>query len=319
MTAQPTILLVGAGPMAIEYANVLKALDFPLICVGRSPMSAKNFTDNTGLAAFSGGIDTWLLENPNASTKIASVIVTVGEKWIGSVAKTLMQKGFRHLLLEKPGGFDKKDIDEVYQMSMDTQSQVYVGYNRRFYASVAAAQKIIAEDGGVQSFHFEFTEWSHVISTIEKEEGVKEEWFLSNSTHVIDLAFFLGGKPKEISCYKAGNLSWHPAGSIFTGAGRTTNALFSYQANWQAPGRWALEVLTAKHRLIFRPLEKLDIQKIGTVQLENVSIDDHLDKTFKPGLYNQVAAFLSDGFSIPTIAEQKENLDWFLKIRGDHS
>lgn len=315
--SQSTILLVGSGPMAVEYAKVFKSLGITPVVVGRGKSSAEKFTAETGLPVSLGGIDAWLADTSNELPERA--VVAVGEKWIGATAKTLMDRGVRHLLLEKPGGHDAADIRSVHAKAKVTGAAVYVGYNRRFYAAVAAAKKIIQEDGGVTSFNFEFTEWSHVISTIEKEEGVKEQWFLSNSTHVIDLAFYLGGTPAELSAYSTGRLEWHSVASVFAGAGRTTDgAIFSYQANWEAPGRFSVEMLTRKHRLIFRPLEKLQIQKIGSVAVEMVEIDDSLDKEFKPGLYKQVEAFVGEGADLlPTISNQVEMLKWYLRIRGD--
>ena len=57
--------------------------------------------------------------------------------------------------------------------------------------------------------------------------------------------------------------------------------LFSYQANWNAPGRWGIEILTSQHRLYLRPMEKLQIQNTGSVDISEVEIDDQLDKEFK--------------------------------------
>nr|WP_199533121.1 Gfo/Idh/MocA family oxidoreductase [Solidesulfovibrio fructosivorans] len=312
-----SILLVGAGPMAVEYAKVFKAIGIAPIVVGRSEASAQKFTAETGIAVSRGGLDAWLADSNHFLPERA--VVAVGEKWVGASAKALLTHGVRQLLVEKPGGFDADDILSVNNAAAKQRATVYVGYNRRFYASVEAAKRIIAEDGGVTSFNFEFTEWSHVIGPIEKEEGVKEQWFLSNSTHVIDLAFYLGGMPQEMSAYAQGGLAWHPTSSIFAGAGRSVHgALFSYQANWEAPGRWGVEVLTRKHRLIFRPIEKLQIQKIGSVAIEMVEVDDSLDKDFKPGLYKQVHAFLAEESNVlPTISEQVSMLDWYLQIRGD--
>lgn len=315
--SKSTILLVGSGPMAIEYAKVFKSQGIALVTVGRGKSSAERFTAETGLPVFLGGIDAWLADPSNQLPDRA--VVAVGEKWIGVTAKTLLGRGIRHLLLEKPGGHDADDIRSVYEMAVEKRAAVYVGYNRRFYASVEAAKKLIAEDGGVTSFNFEFTEWGHVISAIEKEEGVKEQWFLSNSTHVIDLAFYLGGSPTEMASYSQGGLDWHPTASVFAGAGRSASgAVFSYQANWESPGRWGVEVLTRKHRLIFRPLEKLQIQKIGSVAIEMMEIEDSLDKDFKPGLYKQVEAFVEGRADLlPTISDQVAMLDWYLRIRGD--
>jgi hypothetical protein len=148
-----------------------------------------------------------------------------------------------------------------------------------------------------------------VIEPLQKANGVKENWFLGNSTHVVDLAFSIGGNPKEISCYKNGSLSWHPNGAAFAGAGITDkNVLFSYNANWAAPGRWSVEWLTSKHRFILKPLEKLQVQKLGSVAVEEVAIDDKLDKDFKPGLLLQTQSFLQNDFTrFINIHQQAEN------------
>jgi predicted dehydrogenase len=313
------VLLIGAGPMAVEYAKVLKALNVNFEVVGRGKESASQFEKEICKPVVTGGIENYLLANKTIPYK---AIVAVGEKRLGQVTLNLIQKEVKYILVEKPGGYDAREIEQVFDASHNYDSKVFVAYNRRFYASVIKAIEIIQNDGGVKSFNFEFTEWGHVIKDLKKEEGVKEQWFLHNSTHVIDLAFFLGGKPKEVSCYVAGGLSWHPSGSIFAGAGITENgALFSYQANWEAPGRWGVEVLTKKHRLIFRPMEKLQIQKIGSVAVEFVDIDDKLDVDFKPGLFKQTECFIrGQSDKLLTISEQVENLNNYNKIlNGQHN
>jgi hypothetical protein len=130
------------------------------------------------------------------------------------------------------------------------------------------------------------------------------------------MAFFLGGKPREIVHYAAGGLEWHPAASIFAGAGVSdSGALFSYQANWAAPGRWGVEVLTGKHRLIFKPLEKLQVQKLGSVAVEFLEIDDAIDTQYKPGLFRQVQEFLNpDPRHLCTIQEQAAIVDIYNKM-----
>lgn len=109
---------------------------------------------------------------------------------------------------------------------------------------------------------------------------------------------------------------WHPQASIFAGAGTTENgALFSYQANWEAPGRWSVEILTKKHRLIFKPLEKLLMQKIGSVETEFLTIDDELDTEFKPGLYEQTKRFYERKVSdLCDVSEHVINLGFYEKI-----
>lgn len=282
--------LIGAGPMAVDYANVLKALNIPFEVIGRGKSSAESFRQKTGLFVHQGGLKSVLKKSGKAPE---GAIVAVSVEQLAEATIELLKKGTKRILLEKPGGLDSAQVRQVWEETKKTGADIFIAYNRRFYSSVLKALEIIKADGGVTSFHFEFTEWSHQIVGLPKPKEVKENWLLANSSHVIDLAFFLGGRPRELSSYSVGGLSWHPTASVFAGAGISERgALFSYHANWEAPGRWSVEALTRKHRLIFRPMEQLHVQRIGSVVIEKLEIDDQFDKNFKPGLYLQVEAFI---------------------------
>ncbi|WP_346316648.1 hypothetical protein [Chitinophaga sp. YIM B06452] len=307
------VLLIGTGPMARDYAKVLKALDVPFDTLGRGTASATAYEQATGHHAFTGGVDGFLATASPASYKKA--IVATGTESLGEVTRKLVAWGCKDLLVEKPGGKDIEEVIALHQSLAASDSNVYIAYNRRFYASVQQLREMAAEDGGVTSFNFEFTEWAHVIEPLQKAEGVKENWLFANSTHVIDLAFYLGGEPADMSSYIAGDLSWHPV-AIFAGAGVTTGgALFTYQANWKAPGRWGVEILTARRRFYLRPLEKLQVQNIGSVAIEELPIDDEADKQFKPGLFRQTQAFLqNDRARLVSLAEHIVNCAHYTQI-----
>jgi len=310
------VLLIGAGPMAVDYAKVLNALNVDYTVVGNSEKSAAEFKNAIGKDVILGGLDNFLKSNKESFDK---VIVAISEHLLGKATLSLLKAGFKNILLEKPGGNSYDDLKNISAEAKSNNADVYIGYNRRFFASVLKAREIIKEDGGVTSFYFEFTEWAHVISTLKKGEGVLGEWFMHNSTHIVDLAFYLGGKPKELSAYTAGGTDWHPSASVFTGAGKTDEgALFSYNANWEAPGRWVIEILTKKHRLLFKPVEKLQIQNIGSVAVDFVEIDAKLDEDYKPGLYLQTKNYLEDNYEgIISIHDQLANADnYYLKISG---
>ncbi len=286
------VALFGAGPMAMAYTKVLSHLGASFTVVGRSQNGTKEFQKQTGLAAIPGGVPGW---REKGDTGSEYAIIAVSFECLSDTAIELMDAGIRKILLEKPAGLTAQEINIICKKAKETNTQVFVGYNRRFYSSVLKAQKMIKEDGGIISFNFEFTEWSNVITKHIKNSYVLKNWFLANSSHIIDMAFYLGGKPKELHSHTAGGSNWHPTATAFAGAGVTqADALFCYQANWEAPGRWGVEALTHKHRFIFRPLEKLKIQKINSVTTEDVTIDDQLDKDFKPGLYLQTKYFLKE-------------------------
>lgn len=285
------VWLIGSGGMAVDYVRVLQALELEFSIIGRGEKSAKACLDATGCEVVLGGLVGYLATKPPAPTH---AIVAVGVEKLHETTLQLLAYGVSNILVEKPAGLNKQEVQAVYLKAKEKNARVCVAYNRRFYASVLKAQEIIAEDGGVTSFNFEFTEWAHEIKKLSKAQGVKEHWFLGNSSHVVDLAFYLGGKPKEICTFTSGSLDWHPAASIFSGAGVSENgALFSYQANWESAGRWSVEMLTRTHRLILRPMEKLQIQKKGSVAVEFAECDYALDETYKPGLFLQTKNFIN--------------------------
>ncbi|HJW28483.1 MAG TPA: Gfo/Idh/MocA family oxidoreductase [Saprospiraceae bacterium] len=307
------VWLVGAGCMALEYIKVLKKLDIEFLVIGRSETSARICDENSGVSTLTGGLEFFLAQKP----KICNyAIVSVGADALADVTMKLLRYGVKNILVEKPAGLSFFEIEQVKHLTDIQQAHVFVGYNRRFYSSVLHAQKLIDEDGGVTSFNFEFTELSDRIAGLECENSIKRKWFLGNSTHVVDLAFYVGGKPREISCYSAGSMCWHPSASVFSGAGITEKgALFSYNANWDSAGRWSVELLTKRNRYIFRPLEKLQVQKRGEFSTDLIEIDDYLDVEFKPGLFRQVDHFISGNTNhLCTISEQFDKLPLYNKI-----
>lgn len=309
-THSPKILLIGAGNMAREYAKVLKVTGSNFLIVGRGEKNGLDFEKVTGIQVVMGGLEKWL---KNKTIKIPSIaIVATNEEQLGPVTRLLVQHGVKSILIEKPGGMNLSDLVKTQKMALKMGAKIFISYNRRFYASTRKAKELIKEDGKVLSFNFEFTEWSHKIADLKKSELVKKNWLLANSSHVIDLAFFLGGNPKKIKCFTAGGLDWHPKASIYAGAGISDNgALFSYNANWESAGRWGVEILTPKRKLILRPLETLSVQNRGDVETKDVLLDNKMDIEFKPGLYLQVKSFLGSKLSLPTIQEQIENLKYY--------
>jgi predicted dehydrogenase len=306
--------LIGAGSMARDYAFVLQGLHQTFEVVGRSAGSAEKFEAETGLPVKLGGVESALV----GSKVPEQAIVAVGVEHLAEVASELIKAGTRQILIEKPGGLNTGQIQELHQTAVKHKACVYVAYNRRFFSSTALVRELISKDGGATSCIFEFTEWSHVIAPLIKSPGVKEAWFLANSTHVADLAFHLCGYPKDWVAWQEGSLDWHPAAARFCGSGVTDlGILFNYHADWEAPGRWGVEVLTRKHRLILRPMERLQMIEKGTVEVKNLELDDELDRKFKPGLYRQVEAFLSRDYNyFCTLDEQLQHAMFYDKMAG---
>ena len=310
-----TTILVGAGPMAIEYAKVLQAQNVDFITIGNSKEGAINFETQIKSKVIIGGIETWLEKNPHTDYSLFKAIVAVNENLLGSITRKLINVGFKDILVEKPGGLNFKDIQSVNNLAIKNNAKVYVAYNRRFLSSTLKVQELIKLEGGVTSFNFEFTEWGHIVQSLVKNEGVLEEWLIQNSSHVIDLAFFIGGHPTDLKSFVSGGASWHPSGTVFSGAGVTSsNALFSYNANWDSAGRWWVEFLTKENRYIMKPMEKLFVQKRGSVAVNEIEINNDLDLLYKPGLFKQVEAFMKFEDRLMKIEEQIRILPIYQEI-----
>jgi predicted dehydrogenase len=300
------VLLVGAGAMAQAYGRVLNALGVAWQCVGRGAASAGAFEQSCGVRPIEGGLANFIAQRPLPAKTHAIVALPPTE--LTKAACALVSAGAHRILVEKPGGVDVAEIEGAASVVGRTDTEVYVAYNRRFYAAVAAARAMIAEDGGATSFHFEFTERDSAARLARYTREVLQNWILANSSHVLDLAFHLGGQPQAAWGMTAGELSWHPTGAVFAGHGRTeAGALFSWLADWSSAGRWGVDVRTRCRRLLLQPLEELRMQQKDGFDVPQVPIDDRLDREFKPGIYRQVEAFLSadpSGQGLPTLGEQ---------------
>lgn len=308
-----SIWLVGAGQMARDYIKVLEAQQRSYTVIGRGDESASLCEEKAGCSVVRGGLKSFLASNPQPC---GQAIVAVNADLLANTTLQLIDNGVKKILVEKPGGLNVSEIKAINDAAEINGTEVFVAYNRRCYASVLKAKQLIAEDGGVTSFMFEFTELSSQISGLGHKKQIKEKWFLANSTHAVDLAFYLGGKPVQIECFSKGGLDWHPSASIFAGVGVSENgALFSYMSNWESAGRWGVEVCTRKHRLIFRPMEKLQVQELGKFTADFIELGHTMDLDYKPGLYLQVEHFLNDNNSeLCTIQDQLDHMGLYNKI-----
>ncbi len=309
------VVLIGVGNMGRHYFKLLQALGIvPMAVVGRSALGVKQFSQDVGFIANRQSNMNWKKFNLNE----AYGIVAVDIESTCEVAYQLIQMGMKKILLEKPGALTFQQSKHLTALADREKAKVFIGYNRRFYASVQRVQQFIKEDGGLLSISFEFTEWINLIPADIKSSLIKKFLVIANSSHVIDLSFFLAGKPVRFNVLTSGGkkISWHPSASIFCGTGITDkNVLFSYHSNWLAPGRWGIECLTSRHRLLLRPLEKLQYQKKNSVSWMDCPVDDVLDRDFKPGLFKQTVAFLKDqSGDLKTLKAQQNDLSIYSRM-----
>ena len=307
-----SIWLIGAGSIAVEHAKVMAALDVDFTVIGRGEESAQEFRKTTGLSVETGGLAK-ALEN-RTFPQVAVLALPVAN--LADAALSLIAAGVQHLLIEKPGSLSIESLKDIRESALASGCLVSIAYNRRFYESTRELSQMINVDGGVTSVFFEFNEPKRIMESDYYPEEVRRRWFLANSTHVVDLVFHLCGHPTEWRSWSSGALTGHLTSSRFAGAGELdSGALFSYLSDWEAPGRWGIEITTVNHRLILRPMEKLHLMRHGSFDVEEVDIDDSLDVDFKPGFFRQMEAFLNEGQSqLCSIDEHIRNMGIYYTI-----
>ncbi|HPJ68326.1 MAG TPA: Gfo/Idh/MocA family oxidoreductase [Desulfobacteraceae bacterium] len=306
------VLIVGAGTIAKEYIKVLLAQHKVPIVITRGEDKASDLKRiYPDIEVLTGGLENRL---NNFKMPTYAIVATPIES-LSLCTKLLIQAGCKNIMAEKPLTFYSDDASVIKQMACIHNSNVFIAYNRRTYQSVLKAKELIVEDGGVLSFHFDFTEAIFKITPANYDENTLKYWGMANSSHVIDTAFYIAGKPAWIECRQYGDkVSWHEAGSVFTGMGETLAGVpFTYHANWGAPGRWNIEIMTEKRKLMLSPMEKLKQQKKNGFIVEDIEINERLDTDFKPGFHQQVSNFLSSG-DLLSINKLEEGISIFKKV-----
>lgn len=285
-----SVWLIGAGPMAGFHAEVLAAIGSSATIIATSPTRAVPLAQKHGMQQFTKGLSQALALLPRPE---AAIIALPIDK-LAAAALQLAEAGVPRILIEKPGALTATELEPVRAAATASGAQVFIAYNRRFFASVQEARRRIAQADSVLSVCFEFCEDADKIAALPTPTAIKQAWVLANSSHVIDLAFHLCGAPADWQQQVSGSLPWHSCAADFRGMGSTqTGTSFSYYADWRGPGRWGIEIILPQERLILRPMEALSVIPRGTFTAQQVELDDKLDKQFKPGLYAQMVAFLA--------------------------
>lgn len=303
-----TVVLAGLGRLGGEHYKAMTALNWPpAALVGRSDAGCSRFEEQFGVKCLRGGLDS-LSDVPS----VDAAIVAVSHCELAPCTLQLLNRGCRYILLEKPGALGSAEMRELCTAAKDKGARVFVAYNRRFYDSVKRLKQEIDSDGTLLSTHFEFNEIEHSVLAENLGAAVLRRWGIVNSTHVIDLAFHLAGKPQDWTHYVSGALSWHPSGGIFVGSGRTDrNVMFSYCANWLSAGRWGLEFATGKRRFFLRPLEELKVQVKDRMQPTDLILGKQ-HGGIKEGVFGQMQAFkavVEDGDVDPDLCTLEIALD----------
>ena len=284
-----SVLIIGGGYMGKEYAHVLEQLGInDVTIVTKSPKQASDFSAKFDYTILDGGFEKQL----SSVGKKDLVIIATPTELLISATKLAIKTGQTRILLEKPGSLFHKELFSLNEII--DQQKVRIGYNRLLYPNFHKIKQLAKNEGGITSCKFDFTEWIHKIPFGVYQQDEYTLWGISNSLHVISMAFELIGMPKEIASFQFGKLDWHTSGSIFVGAGMSEeNIPFSYHANWESSGRWMVEIMTKENSYRLMPLEKIFVCKKGTVEWKLVDFQVAFQE-LKFGIAEEVVAMLDD-------------------------
>ena len=299
------ILLVGVGPMGREYIKVIKELQkkykIELTCACQSEKSRKEIMHLYNIEAYTSEISSLI----NTSGKFDLCIVATNVENLFDITNLLIRcNGAEKILIEKPVSFKNSEIDYLKKFQ-----DIFVAYNRRFYSSVKILKEMTNNFNDVSSIHFDFTELIHSLRNKEISENIRRNWLIANSSHVIDLASFISGTidMKKSIFHVKGKLDWNGGPINFFGMGQTDREIpFTYNSDWNSASRWGVQVKSSSYNFLLQPLEELKFNEIGTFKVEVEPISQK-DTLFKPGLYDQVNAFLDQDYTYLCTMHQHAN------------
>ena len=284
---EKSIILIGTGPMAREYAIAFNQMNINNVTViSKNEQETTDFSNSFDFLVLHGGYQEHL---PKLKKSDLVVIVTPIPQLLDA-AQLAINSGQKKILIEKPGSlYPEKLISFSKQL---TDQTIRIGYNRLLYPSFHKLKSLVQKEGGITSCTFSFTEWVHTINFQLYPSEVYSRWGISNSLHVISMAMELIGMPKSLSSFQQGTLNWHPSGSSFVGSGLSEkNIPFSYHANWSSAGRWGIEIMTNKNTYRLIPLEGLCVCHKGSVDWEPVKLNPAYPLV-KTGIAEQIAVML---------------------------
>ncbi len=282
--------ILGYGAMGKHYLQALQSLNVGQIRVcSRSQEPLDSLANLPNIETVAGGFQS--LDCVPAQGEVGIVATPIAE--LIPAAKHLADLGFKKILIEKPASLWSSEILDLEKYLTQKGVSAVCAYNRVTYPSLVETRFRAAEEGGITSCSYSFTEiigsdWEQRYSADELSR-----WGVANSLHPISMAHGLIGQPMSWGGHTSGSLSWHSSASVFVGSGLSEQDIpFSYQADWGSKGRWSVEVNTAVASYKMCPLEKLFCKTASLGEWEEIPLAV-FDGEVKTGVAEELAAMLS--------------------------
>ena len=282
-------LIIGGSEMSRQYAlGLIKFGIKDITIIAKSGNYISNFCESKNIKFKKDGFEN------NIDTIDQKDITIIAPPIPDTIKATEMaiKNNQKNILIEKPGSLYDKELNSLSKSFPDID--IRVAYNRLVYPNFHRLKELVEMEGGITSCRFTFTERLGTMDFKKDKPEVYERWGISNSLHVITMAFELIGMPREIHSYQYGCLGWHPSGSIFIGNGISEDSIpFSYHADWGSGGRWGIEVNTKENSYQLIPLEDLFVCKKDTGTWNKVNFKSSFTDV-KQGIVEEIAIMLDE-------------------------
>lgn len=298
LSAKPRLAIIGTGGIAEFHVSAARAAGFDVVHVAGS---GKSQTVN-GFAEKCAIPNIWQssMDLVVSSSKWDALVLAQSTDVMVHLLSAAISAG-KPILAEKPLAVMSSDLDDF---NLD-DPLVQVGFNRRFYSSVAAAKKFI-EVGGPCLIHIEVPESVALDSTTGE---INYGPVRLNSVHAFDLLNYLC--PNLIVDHHATQFKdkMKLGGTIVLSA--PDGSICTVLANWNTPANFAMTIDRDGERFELKPFE-IGTRYAGMSIVEpsnEVPIRRYLptvasqifpsgeDLSYKPGFYKQAQSFygLVDG------------------------
>lgn len=199
------IAIIGAGLIGKKRAQALpKGVNLSLVCdINQKIATEFGWEFNCEIEV------NWkeVVKNPN----IDAVIISTPNKYLGVIAEKAILEG-KHVLIEKPGSKNLKDLQKIVSAYKQRKVVVHFGYNHRFHPTIIKAKEIIDSKiyGNLLFIRARYGHGGRL--------GYEKEWrfnkdiagggeLLDQGTHLIDLVNYFHGK-MELHSGIIGKLYW---------------------------------------------------------------------------------------------------------------
>ena len=285
--------IIGCGKVAHFHADVLKAIGLNIVaaCGRRKDERLAAFQHKYGVAR-TYDIYIEMVE----SESLDCIWITASWDSIFNIVWGLAEKKIP-LFVEKPLALSRLEIEKLNATYPFLGEIVQIGHNRRFYDFIPMMQSMIGYET-IETVEIQIPENAKGI----QDPRLLQNLFIKNSSHMIDLAYFLLGRSAWDIIY----VSDCPSGGYDAFIKGPHGVPIHLVAKWNTPSNFALRLHFSDKLMELKPIEKLamyegfriidptpehPIREYQPAKVFEYNISPESLK-FKPGFLNQAKNFV---------------------------